>query len=122
MMLMAIAGLVLMRRRRLEAARWFQRFALLGVVLPILANWAGWVFTEIGRQPWVVYGLLKTSDARSPRVSSGDLVFTLTGYIVIYAILIAIGGWLMLREMRHGPEPEPRDGEPAPSTPLALAY
>ncbi len=122
MLLMTIAGVLLMRRRRIDSARWFQRFALLGIILPILANWSGWIFTEMGRQPWIVYGLLKTSDARSPRVSSGDLVFTLTGYIVVYAILIAIGGWLMLREARHGPDPEPSDGDAAPSAPLALAY
>lgn len=123
MLVLAIWGLVLQRRRRLDRARLFQRFALLGVVLPIVANWSGWVFTEMGRQPWVVYGLLRTSGARSPRVSSGEIIFTLAGYIVIYGILIAIGGWLMVREVRHGPEREPRGGAPAPAgDDLALAY
>jgi cytochrome d ubiquinol oxidase subunit I len=122
MLLLGAWGLLLIRRGRIDRSRLFPRLALLGVVLPILANWSGWVFTEMGRQPWVVYGLLKTSDARSPRVATGDVAFTLSGYIVVYAILILIGGWLMLREMRHGPEPAPGDGEAGPPDALALAY
>jgi cytochrome bd ubiquinol oxidase subunit I len=130
MLLLALVGLVLARRRRLESTRWFQRLALLGVLLPILANWTGWIFTEVGRQPWVVFGLLKTSQANSPNVSSADIVITLAGYIVIYGVLIAVGGWLMWREVRHGPEPTPMPEDPespsrpVPPTPdeLSLAY
>ena len=84
----------------------------------------------MGRQPWVVYGLLRTSDARSPNVGLGDLIITLTGYIVLYGILIAIGGWLMFREIKHGPEPPPPppgEGVPdelplAPNPDLVLSY
>jgi cytochrome d ubiquinol oxidase subunit I len=129
MLLLTVAGLVLWRRGRLERTRWFHRAAVIGIFLPILANWTGWIFTEMGRQPWVVYGLLKTSVANSPRVSSGDIILTLTGYIVIYGVLIAIGGWLMVREIKHGPEPEPPpptdDDAPPPSADrpeLVLAY
>jgi cytochrome d ubiquinol oxidase subunit I len=128
MTLMSVAGLVLMRRRKIESARWFQRAAIAGVVLPILGNWTGWVFTEMGRQPWVVFGLLKTSQANSPNVSSLDIVLTLAGYIVIYGVLIVIGGWLMLREIDKGPDPAPEvdDGglPPSPSErpELVLAY
>ncbi|HEY5187780.1 MAG TPA: cytochrome ubiquinol oxidase subunit I [Solirubrobacteraceae bacterium] len=126
MMLLSLAGLLLMRRGRLERTRWFHRAALLGLGLPILANWTGWIFTEIGRQPWVVFGLLKTSQARSPTVTSLDLIITLTGYIVIYSILIAVGGWLMAREIRKGPDmPHSPDAPPpAPEShpELALAY
>jgi cytochrome bd ubiquinol oxidase subunit I len=78
----------------------------------------------------VVFGLLKTSQANSPNVGSADLVITLAGYILIYGVLIAIGGWLMLRELRHGPEPDPsreHDGTAGPVSPtarpdLVLAY
>ncbi|HTU98263.1 MAG TPA: cytochrome ubiquinol oxidase subunit I [Solirubrobacteraceae bacterium] len=126
MLLLALAGLVLVRRGRIEHSRWFQRAALAGVVLPILANWTGWIFTEVGRQPWVVFGLLKTNQANSPNVSSADIVITLAGYIVIYGALIAIGGWLMWREVRHGPEAPARPGAPAGDSDshpeLALAY
>jgi len=61
----------------------------------------------MGRQPWVVYGLLKTSQANSPNVAGGDIIATLAGYILIYGVLIVIGGWLMFREVKHGPEPPP---------------
>jgi cytochrome d ubiquinol oxidase subunit I len=83
MLLITAAGLVLMRRAKLDRARWFQRAAATGLALPI---------TEVGRQPWVVFGLLKTSQANSPNVGSGEELATLTGYIVIYGILIAVGG------------------------------
>ena len=128
MLLITVIGLGLMRKRRIERTRWFQRIAIVGALLPIVGNWTGWIFTEMGRQPWVVFGLLKTSQARSSNVGSGDIIATLTGYIVIYGILIAVGGWLMLREIKHGPEPDPEPGEP-PEQPtpehrpeLVLAY
>ena len=130
MLLLTLAGMVLVRRKKMDGARWFQRLAIIAIFLPILANWTGWIFTEMGRQPWVVYGLLRTSDARSPNVGLGDLIITLTGYIVLYGILIAIGGWLMFREIKHGPEPPPPPpGEAvpdelplAPNPDLVLSY
>ncbi len=123
MMLIGAIGLVQMARRKLPNSRFFLKLALLGALLPIIANWTGWIFTEVGRQPWVVFGLLKTSQANSPNVSSLDIVLTLGGYLIIYGVLISIGGWLMMREIKHGPEPDPREphdgvGEP-PAAPAA---
>ena len=125
MILLALGGLVLQWRGRLERARWFQFAAVAGILLPVLANWTGWMFTEMGRQPWVVFGLLKTSDARSPNVSSTDVILTLGGFIAVFAILTAVGGYLMLREARHGPDDGlPTGGDAAPTTApdLVLAY
>ena len=128
MFLISVLGIWLGRRRgTIERSRWFQRFALLGVALPILSNWCGWIFTEVGRQPWVVFGLLKTDAANSPNVATGDIVFTLAGYIVLYGVLIAVGAWLMLKEAKHGPEPEHADatgtpGAGGPHNDLILAY
>jgi len=112
MFLISALGIGLGRIGKLEQHPWFQRLALLGVVLPIMSNWCGWIFTEVGRQPWVVFGLLKTSQANSPNVGMGDVIFTLAGYIVLYGVLIAFGAYLMLKEAKHGPEPEP-DGTAA---------
>jgi cytochrome d ubiquinol oxidase subunit I len=108
MLFILIAGCLLMRKRRLERSRNFQRLAIVSVVLPIIGNWSGWIFTEMGRQPWVVYGLLRTSQARSPTVSSTELLISLAAYIVVYTVLTVIGGRLFLREMRHGPGGERR--------------
>ncbi len=108
MLLIALVGWWRGRRPGvLERSRWFQRFALLGVVLPIIANWSGWIFTEVGRQPWAVFGLLKTAQSNSQNVSSVYLVITLAGYILLYGTLIVVGGWLMLKEAKHGPDPDP---------------
>ncbi len=122
MMLIALVGIFLARKGRLERTTWFNRLALLGLVLPILANWSGWIFTELGRQPWVVFGLLKTSQSNSPNVSSTDVIITLAGYIVIYGVLIAIGGWLMWREAKHGPDEHGPQPPGADSPDLVLAY
>jgi cytochrome d ubiquinol oxidase subunit I len=115
LVLIPLLGLLLVRRGIFERKRWFLRAAVAGAFLPPLANLAGWIFTEMGRQPWVVYGLLKTNDARSPLVSSGDIILSLVGYTVIYGILLIVGGRLFLKEIAHGPEPEPAEQPQAPS-------
>ena len=74
-----------------------------------LANLTGWIFTEMGRQPWVVYGLLKTTDARSPLVGSGSIIITIVGYTLLYGVLLVVGGRLFLREIAHGPRTRAAD-------------
>ncbi|HUB76452.1 MAG TPA: cytochrome ubiquinol oxidase subunit I [Solirubrobacteraceae bacterium] len=124
LILLPLAGMLLARRGRLERSRWYYRAALVGIFLPILANWSGWIFTEMGRQPWVVYGLLKTSQARSPDVSAASIAISLAAYVVLYGVLIAIGGKLFVREIKHGPQEPPADGdEPGGAAhDLLLAY
>jgi cytochrome d ubiquinol oxidase subunit I len=94
MFLLSAVGLWLMRRRRLERSRWFLKFCVLGILLPFAANTTGWIFTEMGRQPWVVYGLLKTSQAVS-HLGTGYVVATLVGFTAIYSLLAAIDFGLM---------------------------
>jgi len=127
LVLIPLLGLALLRRGLFERKRWFLRAAVLGAFLPPLANITGWIFTEMGRQPWVVYGLLKTSDARSPLVSSLDIVLSLAGYTALYGTLLVIGGRLFKKDIDHGPEPEPGAEPEGPSAPaqrpdLILAY
>ena len=110
LLLIPLLGLWLVRRKRLEGSRRFLQLAIVGAFLPPLANLTGWIFTEMGRQPWVVYGLLKTSDARSPLVSSGDVIISLVGYTLLYGVMLVIGGRLFLREIAHGPEAAPAPG------------
>jgi cytochrome d ubiquinol oxidase subunit I len=123
LILLALVGVILARRGRLESTRWFQRAAIAGAALPVIGNFSGWIFTEMARQPWVVYGLLRTSDANSPHVAAGTVILTLAGYTVIYGVLAGVGGWIFVREVKAGPKdaPEPRvSDEPRPD--LVLTY
>ena len=116
------AGLWLMRRRRLERSAWFLRLSVLAIALPFVANTTGWIFTEMGRQPWVVYGLLKTSQAVS-HIGAGYVVTTLVGFTAIYSLLAVIDFGLMTRYARCGDQAdEPgTDHEREPGTDQAPA-
>ena len=111
-------GLWLVRKKRLERSAWFLRFASLMLLAPFLANSFGWIFTEEGRQPWVVYGLLKTSQAVS-HVSVGYVATSLIGFTAIYSFLAVIEIGLMIKVARKAPEElSSRDDE----HPLELVY
>jgi len=90
---------------------------LAGIFAPLVANTTGWMFTEVGRQPWVVQGLLKTTDGVSPLASS-TLWASLIIFTLLYAVLAVVELWLVLRVVRGGPEPAPepvgssRSGDP----------
>ncbi|GAA3130630.1 cytochrome ubiquinol oxidase subunit I [Planomonospora alba] len=88
------------------------------VPLPFAAVLAGWVFREAGRQPWVVYGVLTTEEALSD-LPPGLLVFSLTAFTVLFAVLLAVNGWLLARTARRGPDPAGSPGAPdaAPDLP-----
>jgi len=105
--LLALAGLWLTRRRRIPRARWFYRVAIWGVVLPYLATTMGWIFTEMGRQPWTVFGVLRTSQSVSPGVSAGEVIASMTVFTLLYAALAALAGWLMIHHVRDGAPEEP---------------
>ena len=72
--------------------------------LPQLANQAGWFTAEMGRQPWVVYGLLRTSDALSQAVKAGEVLFSLILFIIVYAGLFVLFIFLLNRKIQHGPD------------------
>ncbi len=90
------------------------------VALPFIASLTGWTFTEMGRQPWVVFGLLKTADANSPSVSAAEVWITLVGFTLLYGVLAAIAARIFLKLARKGPEAEGAAQEPGHD--LALAY
>jgi cytochrome d ubiquinol oxidase subunit I len=73
---------------------------------PFVANEAGWVATEVGRQPWIVYGLMKTAAGGSPTVSNGETIFTLMGFAGMYFLLGFLFLYLTLREIGLGPSRE----------------
>jgi cytochrome d ubiquinol oxidase subunit I len=104
MFVLALVGLWLVRRGRLESARRFNRIAVAAAVLPFIANSSGWIFTETGRQPWVVQGLLLTEQGVSPTTSTAEVVISLTVYTLLYGVLAAVAGWLFVRTAKAGPK------------------
>jgi len=115
LLLFAGIGLLLWRKGKLELSRRWLKWAIVAGVAPFVINTAGWVMTEMGRQPWIVQGLLKTSDANSPRVTSGQVALTLIGFVAMFTVIGGIALWLFLREARQ-PMPPPRDPD-APRDP-----
>ena len=124
MIVLTAFGAWLMRRRRLTESRRWARLMIAGAALPFIANTAGWVFTEMGRQPWVVQGLLRTKDAVSPSVSSAEVAISLIGFTVLYGVLAVLAARVVLRIVRAGPPEAPPPAAAAePAQPdLALTY
>ena len=89
--------------------RWLLWIFVWSVLLPQIANECGWFTAEMGRQPWVVYGLLKTSDALSKAVSAQQVVFSLVLFALAYALLLALFLFLLNRKIQHGPVPVTND-------------
>jgi cytochrome bd ubiquinol oxidase subunit I len=113
MFLVAALGAWLFWRRKLEQARWFHWTALVAIALPYIAATAGWILTEMGRQPWIVQGLLLTSKANSPNVGTTWLGISLGVFITLYLALGVVDFVLMRRYAR--PDRPARAGElPAP--------
>jgi len=100
--LFSIAGIVLWWRNKLEASPRYLRLALIVMFLPLLANSLGWIVAEMGRQPWIVHGLLLTRDGVSPNVSSGSMLLTTIVFTAIYGILAAIAVFLVHRYAKPG--------------------
>jgi cytochrome bd ubiquinol oxidase subunit I len=115
-----LIGLWLWRKGTLTESRRYLKLTVAAAVLPFIANSAGWIFTEMGRQPWVVFGLLKTNDAGSPSVSTAEVVITLVGFTLLYGVLALIAGRIFLESARKGPVPEGEADKPGAE--LGLAY
>ncbi len=98
-----ICGVWLLARGRLDKSRWYLRLLPWAIPLPLAACQFGWMVAEIGRQPWVVYRLLKTADAYSTNVGGAEILFSLIGFSSIYAALGALYLFLLLKMVRQGP-------------------
>jgi cytochrome bd ubiquinol oxidase subunit I len=107
---MGVAAILLWRRKLYES-RWMLWILMLSAPLPYIANTAGWLTAELGRQPWVVYGLMRTAHGASPRVVAGNAWFTLLGFMGMYTVLAILWLFLMYQEIERGPEPETPDDE-----------
>jgi len=106
----------------LERARWFLWCTFLAFPSGFVAVIAGWYTAEVGRQPWVVYGLLRTADAHTPSLTGSDVLISLIGYMVVYAIIYSFGFVYLYRLLRDGPtEPEPEIAGVTGKRPMAAA-
>ena len=103
MLALAAYALFLLLRDRFDMKRWFLRILPLAIFLPYIANSTGWLFTEIGRQPWSVYGLQLTADAVSPTVSGQTVLFSLLVFTVLYGVLMAVDVYLLAKYARMDP-------------------
>jgi cytochrome d ubiquinol oxidase subunit I len=93
----------LLWRERLARSRWMLWILMLSAPFPYIANTAGWMTAEVGRQPWTVYGLTRTAAGYSPQVHAGNGLFTLLGFMGMYTVLAVLFLFLTYREMAHGP-------------------
>jgi cytochrome d ubiquinol oxidase subunit I len=104
MLLVVVAGQVLQLRRGLWESVWFLRLCQLTAPLGFIAVIAGWITTEVGRQPWTVYGVLRTADSVSPSLTGANVAWSLVFYIVVYLIMFPTGIAFMAGLVRRGPQ------------------
>jgi len=98
-------------RRKLHEQRWLLWALMLFLPFPFIANTAGWMTAELGRQPWLVYGLMRTADGHSTQVSAGNALFTLLGFMGLYVVVSALYFFLTTRIIARGPESDPTGHE-----------
>jgi cytochrome d ubiquinol oxidase subunit I len=123
--LIAVATLWTTRRDRVPRARWWHWLVLAAPLLPVLGNSFGWIFTEVGRQPWLVFGVMSTATGVSPSVSAGEVVTSMVVYTLLYGVLAVVEVKLFLTYLRAGAPPfeEPATPESTDEdAPLAFAY
>jgi cytochrome bd ubiquinol oxidase subunit I len=115
-------GVFLRMLGRLETTRWFLWAALLSFPSGFVAVLAGWFTAEVGRQPWVIYGLLRTKDAVTPSLTTNDVVISLIGYIAVYAVIYSFGLYYIYRLLRDGPADETARADTlTPAQPITVA-
>src|SRR5271165_721398 len=101
-----VIAVFLLWRGKLFSSRWMLWILLLALPFPYIANTAGWMTAELGRQPWLVYALMRTADGYSKTVSAGNGIFTLLGFMGMYTVLGILFLFLVRREVENGPEVE----------------
>lgn len=107
MVLLGLYGMYATRKQRLPESNLYLKAMPYMIAIPFIANTAGWLITELGRQPWVVFGLMKTEDAVSPTVTANEVLFSFIAFTLIYTILAIITIYLFVRHIKkkdHGEE------------------
>lgn len=99
-----VMAVLLWRKKILDRSKWILRVLVISVIFPQLANQAGWFTAEMGRQPWLVYKLLRTVNGVSASIQSGQVIASIIMFIVIYLLLFALFLYLLDQKIKHGPE------------------
>ncbi|SKA23302.1 cytochrome ubiquinol oxidase subunit I [Novilysobacter spongiicola] len=125
MLLLTLASAWAWRRKRLYDSKWLLNGWRLMAPSGFVALLAGWYVVEIGRQPYVIYGLLRTSEAVSPNIEAAAVMGSLITYATAYAVIFGAGIWYLLALVRRGPlpqepSPEHEEGERTPARPLSV--
>lgn len=104
MALTVIAAAICYKRKMLEDRPWVLRALILSVIFPQIANQTGWMTAEIGRQPWIVYGVLRTPQGISQTINATQVFVSIMMFLVIYTLLLGLFLFLLDRKIKHGPE------------------
>ncbi|WP_446666895.1 cytochrome ubiquinol oxidase subunit I [Flexivirga sp. B27] len=118
----SVVVLWLTRKGRSEVPRWLVFAGVVAPLLPLLGNSFGWIFTETGRQPWLVYGVMTTSSGVSPSVTAGTVITSMVVFTILYAALAVVEVKLMLDYTRRGADPYKPTEQTADDEPLAFSY
>jgi cytochrome d ubiquinol oxidase subunit I len=93
-----------LRRKKLFKTTWLLKLFIWSIPLPLAACQLGWIAAEVGRQPWIVYGLLRTSEAHSANVTAGEILFSIILFSFVYLLLGILYIYILVREVNHGPQ------------------
>jgi cytochrome bd ubiquinol oxidase subunit I len=126
MLTVVVAGFMLLAKGRLDGSAWYLRLCQCTTCLGFIAVIAGWTTTEVGRQPWTIYGLMRTVDSVSPSLTGANVLLSLLLYVAVYLVIYPVGVTVMLRVVWRGPAASEEDDAPVvgghPKSPIeALA-
>jgi cytochrome d ubiquinol oxidase subunit I len=119
--LIGLVGVLLLLLGKLYDARWFLKVLVVTIPLPWLAGEAGWFTHEVGRMPWMVWGMVTTNTGVSPNVSATHVLITLIAFVVVYSILFYIWLHFVRKLIREGPEPVEGDVTSKPTPAVSAA-
>lgn len=98
-----LVGVFLLWKKKLQDSKWFLRIMVASIAFPFIGSTSGWLMTEIGRQPWTVFGFMQTAASVSPNVTAGQLLFSIIAFITMYSILAVVMIYLFVRTFKEGP-------------------
>ena len=110
-MLYAVVGLLLLRKNRIENHRWFLWLAVFSIIFPYIANTSGWFTAEMGRQPWIIYNVMKVSAGHSKVLYAGQVIGSLIMFTLIYTMMSALFIFLLNRKIQMGPIGDDEEAE-----------